>query len=157
MKRFILVFSWLDYERSHALLYSIHVLGMSTAKPAFFRKAIMSATPAPIVSLESVIPDGVAGFVAHKWAITFRSTECPEELQRSHMLRVTASDILTEMGVHHPRSSYRIPCRACLSIKHYRKDCKSSNPVQSAASFTTDVTVTQDGSPDLLAAPLIDA
>ena len=61
------------------------------------------------------------------------------------------------MGMHHPRSSYRISCRACLSIKHYRKDCKFSNPVQSAASFTTDATVTQVGAPVLLAAPLFDA
>ena len=82
-------------ERSHALLYSIHVLGMSTAEPAFIRSAIMAATSAPIVPLESVEPDGAAGFGVHKWAITSASTECPEELQRTRMFRVTAADILT--------------------------------------------------------------
>ena len=53
-------------ERSHALLYSIHVLGVSTAEPAFIRSAIMAATSAPIVSLESVEPDSAAGFGVHK-------------------------------------------------------------------------------------------
>uniref|UniRef100_M4B4W2 Uncharacterized protein n=1 Tax=Hyaloperonospora arabidopsidis (strain Emoy2) TaxID=559515 RepID=M4B4W2_HYAAE len=75
---------------------------MSSADPALIRNAMESATPAPIVSIESVEPEGAAEFGNYKWAVTFASTECPEGLKRTRMLSVTTNDFVLEMGVYHP-------------------------------------------------------
>uniref|UniRef100_M4C1J4 Uncharacterized protein n=1 Tax=Hyaloperonospora arabidopsidis (strain Emoy2) TaxID=559515 RepID=M4C1J4_HYAAE len=77
-------------ERSHALLYSIHVLGMSTAEPTFIRSAIMAAMSAPIVSLESVEPDGAAGFGCTNWRSLLRLLSTP----RSSNVHEGAPDLL---------------------------------------------------------------
>ncbi|CAI5732362.1 unnamed protein product [Hyaloperonospora brassicae] len=61
-----------------------------------------------------------------------------------------------EVGVHQPRSSHRIPCRASFSFKHFRKDCKATDPMASAASSTRDVTVEQIATPDLLVDEIVD-
>uniref|UniRef100_A0AAV1TLW3 Uncharacterized protein n=1 Tax=Peronospora matthiolae TaxID=2874970 RepID=A0AAV1TLW3_9STRA len=145
------------YDRhSHALFYSFHVLSMSSADPAMIRTAMTATIPAPIVSIESVEPESASEFGINKWAVTFANTICPEGLKRKRTLEVTTNDSVLEMGVHHPRTGYRIPCRACLSTRHNFNDCKSSNPAPSAASFTENVTVAPTFPPELLVAPNVD-
>ena len=47
-------------------IYSINVLGMSTAEAALIRSALTAATPTLIVSIESIEPEGEAEFGLHK-------------------------------------------------------------------------------------------
>uniref|UniRef100_M4BBT2 Uncharacterized protein n=1 Tax=Hyaloperonospora arabidopsidis (strain Emoy2) TaxID=559515 RepID=M4BBT2_HYAAE len=70
-----------SYDRhSHELLYSFHVLGMSSADPALIQNEMTAATPALIVSIESVDPEGAAEFGIYKWTVNLASTQCPEGL-----------------------------------------------------------------------------
>lgn len=142
---------------AHALLYSVHVLGQSASEPARIRAILTAATPASIVSIKSLEPAPGDLFGPHRWVVTFNSTDCPTELLRVRMLQVKTGTAETEIGLHHPRKSHRLPCRACLSVKHFRKDCKATAPATQAAHSTLRLNVEATPKPQLLSVAQVSA
>lgn len=77
----------------------------------------------------------------HIWAITFATTSCPPRLEGKRRMMIKYGNVFESIPVHHPRSSRRYPCSACLSTYHHRRECKDKNPDLLAKKFTLEVTM----------------
>ncbi|GAB9476852.1 hypothetical protein Gpo141_00013910, partial [Globisporangium polare] len=122
-----------------ALLYQVHVFGRGDLDAATVRAWISAATGVTILTVAAKEPSGANRFDPHTWEVTFNSTECPPEVLRIRRLRVASAGKQSLAYLHHPRAAYRFPCKSCLSVDHYRKECANSNPEAAAAKYSLDV------------------
>ncbi|GAB9465779.1 hypothetical protein Gpo141_00003172 [Globisporangium polare] len=75
------------YDASaRALLYQVHVLGMSGIEPEVIHSWLAAATATRVLEIDAIDPVGKGLFNAHRWAVTFDSIECPKEILRTHLL-----------------------------------------------------------------------
>lgn len=132
----------LEYSDAEvALLYEVHVLGRRADGAHAVRRWMQAATSVPIMTIESRDPVGEAAFAPHVWRVVFDSRECPAALTGKRLLVVDGNGISTNVYVHHPRAARRYPCKACLSVQHYRKECAAADPAKQATKHTLTLTM----------------
>lgn len=131
----------LEYSDAEAaLLYELHVLGRRADGAHLIRRWIKAAISVPIKSIASQDPVGEAAFAPHVWRVTFDSRECPTQLLGKRLLAVSEDGHDTDVYLHHQRTARQYPCKACLGVQHYRKDCDAQDPAKLAAKQTLTLT-----------------
>lgn len=123
-----------------AMLYTIFIPGRSDLGADIVRAWVSSATQTPVITVTAREPSGINDFNPHLWKVTFQSIECPPELEGQRLLRVHQGNTPSMLYLHHPRAALRLPCKTCLSVQHYRRDCTVTDPAAVAAKMTVDVT-----------------